>query len=65
MDAYGLEGYKEFFLENILPTYIKGNLKDALKSGNEIMLYCESFQYYMMKSFNKKTHEVLNILQGE
>lgn len=65
MDAYGLEGYKEFFLENILPTYIKGNLKDALKSGNEIMLYCESFQYYMMKSFNKNTHELLSILQGE
>lgn len=44
----GLERYQDHFLENVLPTYVKGNLKQALKSKNEIMLYCNSFKYYLI-----------------
>lgn len=54
----GFEKYKPFFKDSILNTYEKGNLKKAINSGNEIMLYCKSFKCYMLKHSWSVTHEI-------
>src|SRR6056297_324818 len=58
----GLDRYKEFFLDYIADTYIKGKSIDALKSGNEIMLYCK--EYYMLSASNPINHIVIDELES-
>ena len=57
----GIERYKEYFLDNYQYTYTKGKPVNALKSGNEIMLYCK--EYYMLSWSNPINHMVIDALE--
>ena len=54
----GLEYWKKNFLSYDAKTYKKGNLQRALKSKNEIMLYCK--EYYMLEFYPLTNAMVLN-----
>jgi len=54
----GLEIFQERFLAGIRPnSYGKGDLQGALKSGNEIMLYCK--EYYVLDDDGMNTELIL------
>lgn len=58
---WDIERYKELFLNDYAKTYKKGDKINALKSENEIMLYCK--EYYMVEAENPINHVFIDTLE--